>query len=546
MDKILFKISKNNLSVSTFKKDNLEEDLNNTNIINTKEVYFSSDYIKENLELVSSFLNVVIIKQNVSKATIKDFSIVPSILDIIALIPSIKEICIKPDKIITYEIFLKLLDNKNITKIEAFDIPPYLLERLDVNRKLDVILRCEILFISNFMESNNLLTYSDIYYKKNIIINKKFDKNDLNDLITFLSINKYLKTIEFTYYDKDIFKALTDKLFELDITNIKIIFNEEFINVNSIFKEINTFKEKNENKLKRNNITLKINYSETYKRNNIFKQLNLNFVKGILVTIIIAVSLMMSINIYRNFRDNKKEENIMSDIDNILNKEIIAKNNEDSNINNYVEYISPNSSDIKIINATTTTIYDIKYKMIFEELLGINPDTVGWLKVNNTNIDYPVVLGKDNDYYLKRDFYKNSNRHGWVFLDYRNSVDHLSRNSIIYAHNLANQKMFGTLRYVLNSSWYKKASNQIITFNSINENMKFQIFSIYKVPVTSDYLLTDFPSNEAYLDFIKMIKGRSIYDFNIEVDENDKILTLSTCSNGHDQRLVVHAKLITE
>jgi len=542
MNKIVFKISKNNLTISNYNKD-IKEDLNNTNIINTKEIYFSTDYIKENLELVSSFLNVIIIKQKVNMVTIKDYNTISITLDIINLIPSIKELIIKPDKVLTYDMFLKILDNKYLTYINAFDIPKYLLERLDINKELNVELRCEILFISNFMESNNLKTYSDIFYKKSIIINKEFKEIDINDLLTFFSINKYLKLIEFEFFSEEIFTFVIDEILKQNKTNIKIIFNEEFININDIFKIVNKYKTKYEKEFKEQNITFKINYSEEYKKNNMFKQINLNVIKVTLVAIILVIIFMMSINIYRNYIDSQKSNKIQETLDNIMNKQIEQDTQDTYEV---PEYIEPNSDDKKIINETTTTIYDIKYKMIFDELLQINNDTIGWLKVNNTNIDYPVVIGKDNDYYLKRDYYKNKNRHGWIFMDYRNHVDNLDKNTIIYGHNLANQKMFGTLRYALNSSWYKKSNNQIITFNTINENMKFQIFSIYKVPVTTDYLTTNFASDSEYAKFIDMIKSRSIYDFNEEVTTSDKILTLSTCSNGSDQRLVVHAKLIKE
>lgn len=92
----------------------------------------------------------------------------------------------------------------------------------------------------------------------------------------------------------------------------------------------------------------------------------------------------------------------------------------------------------------------------------------------------------------------------------------------------------------------KKSANQIITFNTPKENMKFQIFSIYTIPTTNDYLDITFPTTDAYQSYIDLVKGRSIYDFNIEVTTGDKILTLSTCANGNDKRLVIHAKLIKE
>lgn len=540
MDRIIFKINKNVLSAAIYKKDNKDEDLNNTNIINTKEIYFSNKYINENLELVSSFLNVIILKQNVNKIIIKDYNIILTCLDLVNLLPSIKELYIKPDKVLTYEMFLRILDNKYLESISAWDIPNYLLERLDINKKLNIEIRSEILFVSNFMESNKLNTYSDIFYKKNIIINK-FTNDDKNDYLTFIKINKYLKVIEFDYFTKDLFEFIIDELIKQDLENIKIIFNEEFLNINDIFEVVNNYKNKYKDVLEIRNIVFKINYSEKYKKDNMFKQINLNFIKVSLLTIILTVSLMMGINIYHNYSDTKKSDIIENDLEELLK----ADTNRPNNITTQkIEYITPNENELDIINQTTTTIYDVKYDMVFEKLLAINSDTVGWLKVNDTNIDYPVVLGKDNEYYLKRDYYKNNNRHGWIFMDYRNNVDELSRNTIIYGHNLANQKMFGTLRYALNSAWYKKTSNQIITFNTTNENLKAQIFSIYKIPVTSDYLVTDFANDNEYMDFIKLIKERSIYDFKIEINEKDKILTLSTCSNGSEQRLVVHAKII--
>ena len=540
MNNIIFKISKNILYIDSYNKDK-KEDLNNTNIINTKEIYFSKIYIIENLELVSSFLNVIIIKQNVNKVIIKNYDIILLVLDIINNIPNIKELDIRPDKSLTYDMFIKILDNEYLNKINVYDIPKYLLERLDINKNINVNIRSEILFVSNFMNDNKLSTYSDIYYQKNIIINK-FEDNDINDFISFMKINNHLKVIEFNYFDEDLFKLIMDNIISLNKSNIKIILNEKNMDIKNAVKIVTHFKDKNKNYLNNNKINFKINYSEEFIRDNTFKQINLNIIKNALIVIIITVIIMMFINIFNNQKDDEKSSKIENHIQSIISN----LNNSNNDNKQYIEYIEPNNDDLSIIRTTTTSIYDIKYKMIFNELKEINNDTVGYLKVNNTNIDYPVVQSKDNDYYLKNDYYKASNRHGWIFMDYRNNSIDLDKNTIIYGHNLANQKMFGTLRYALNSAWYNKTVNQIITFNTPEKNMNWQIFSIYKVPVTTDYLRTSFISDEDYLDFIKMIKERSINDFNIEITKDDKILTLSTCSNGHDQRLVIHAKLIVE
>jgi sortase B len=538
MDKIIFRISKNYLSVNIINKDTSLEDLNNTNIIDTKELMFSTDYIKENLELVSSFLNVIIIKKEVNRINVKDYSIISIILDIINYIPSITELYLKPEQPINYEIFLKLLDNHYLKKIDAYDIPPYLLERLDINKDLEIKVRSEILFISNFMNINDLNTYSEIYYKKYIIINDSFNENDYNEFLTFLSINKYLKVIEFLNININIYKYIMDNLIKHNKEHIKITLNGDSLVKNNSFKEINSYNRKLEEYYRENDINFKVNYSEEFKSKNLFKQLNLNFVKISLLGIISTVIIMMGINMYHNYNDSKNYNSIESDLNKILLDTNNNKNEKD------IDYIEPDEND-KTTMTTTTSVYNIKYDQVFEKLLTINDDTVGWLTVNNTNINYPVVQASDNDFYLKHDYYKNENRHGWVFMDYRNNKNDLDKNTIVYGHNLANQTMFGTLRYSLNSYWYKKTSNQIITYNSLKANMRWQIISIYTIPVTTDYLITSFGSDNEYLNFLNMIVSRSIYDFGQNYDVNDKILTLSTCS-GSTKRLVIHAKLIKE
>lgn len=544
MNKIVFKIVKNEIIVSLLNKD-FKENLNNTNVINTKETYFSINYINENVELVSSFLNVIIIKNNIHKLIVNNEEATLISLKIIKNINKIDEIYLNYDNTLKYDEFIEILNNNYLKVINLFDIPNYLLEMIDVNKNLKVTIRNEILFTSNFMEINNINTYSDIFYKKEIYINE-FKDRDYLDFDSFIQINKYLKTINFNYFSKRQFDYIFNKLIKLNLKNIKINFNEGNINIQNVVEYINKVKKEKEDFILTNNINFKINYSKEFKKNNMFKQINLNFIKISLLFVILSVTLMMSVNLYRNYSDTKKYDDIENDLQKIkLDLDIPENNNHDKDIT----FIEPNDDDkervtLTTTTTTTTTIYDVKYEKVFEKLKEINNDTVGWLTVNNTKIDYPVVQSTDNDYYLYRDYYKNKNRHGWIYMDYRNNIEDLSDNTIIFGHNLANQKMFGTLRYVTNPSWYKKSSNQIITFNTTKANMKWQIISIYKIPVTNDYLVANFASSEDKLNFLDMITQRSIYNFNATYDENTKIITLSTCSNGSKDRLVVHAKLI--
>ena len=180
----------------------------------------------------------------------------------------------------------------------------------------------------------------------------------------------------------------------------------------------------------------------------------------------------------------------------------------------------------------------------FTELLKENSDTVGWLIVNDTNINYPVVQTSDNDYYLNHAYDKTSNNAGWVYADFRDNFNIFSKNMVIYGHGRKDKIMFGSLTKSLDKNWYTKEENQIIQLSTLKYNTMWQIFSIYTIPAESYYITTDFDSNEEYAKFLNEMLTRSIYNFNVNLSTDDKVLTLSTCYNDNGIRLVVQAKLV--
>lgn len=180
----------------------------------------------------------------------------------------------------------------------------------------------------------------------------------------------------------------------------------------------------------------------------------------------------------------------------------------------------------------------------FTDLLKRNNETVAWLKVNNTNVNYSVVQGKDNEYYLKHDFNKRDNISGWIYGDFRDDFEYFDNNTIIYAHNMTNRTMFGSLVWVLKESWYTNEENHYIKMSTPTSNTVWKIFSIYTIKPEIYYLKTTFKDDEEHQTFVDTLKSRSIYDFNEGISINDKILTLSTCTDDGTKRIVIHAKMI--
>ncbi len=184
-----------------------------------------------------------------------------------------------------------------------------------------------------------------------------------------------------------------------------------------------------------------------------------------------------------------------------------------------------------------------KINVDFAALKNINEETKGYLKVNNTKVEYPVVQTSNNDFYLRNSFDKAYNEAGWIFADYKNKIDGTDKNLVIYGHNREDDSMFGSLSNTLSEEWYNNPENMKITLVTENGYYEYEIFSIYTVSNEEYYITTEFQNN-LFSDFIQTIKNRSIKDFGIEVLEEDNILTLSTCYLGTEKRMVVHAKLI--
>lgn len=370
----------------------------------------------------------------------------------------------------------------------------------------------------------------------NFVISK-----DNHDLLSYMKLTQLESKIVFTPLDK-LIKVLDDYN-NKTIYNIKKILDYfvrklnksikkgriKIYDTNKIIIDFNHFIENNDslvdNEITPNDLKKIDKFISAYESKSLLSKLS-NVYGVILLVFIISLGLFskyllnQKINSKQLFNEQVEENKTIKTDAVAIDDE---KNNQE-NDDNYLESLMLNVD--------------------FNEYLQKNPDTVAWLYVNNTNVDYPIVQGADNEYYLSHSFNKEYNVAGWLFADFRSNLSNLEKNTVIYGHSGAGDILFGTLKNVLDNSWYTNPENQIIKLSTPSKNMLWQIFSIYTIPSESYYLTHTFENDESYSKFLNTLVSRSMYDFNVKVDTKDHILTLSTCLDYNGNRIVVHAKLI--
>ena len=266
------------------------------------------------------------------------------------------------------------------------------------------------------------------------------------------------------------------------------------------------------------------------------RKINLSKIIIFTILIISSIGLIISIiNVIKWTIDSNNTKKQVKEINEIVEikettdtdkTEIIEQNEELPQENPYWDYLKMN-----MIYAD------------FKELKLINNEVKGWIQVNGTTINYPFVQAINNEYYLNHSFDKSYNQSGWVFMDYRNNIESLNKNTILYAHGRMDTTMFGSLKNIIKSNWYNDSNNYVIKLSTEYENTLWQVFSVYRIKTTSDYLQINFTDDSVYQNFLDMLMNRSVYNFNTSINSNDKILTLSTCYND-SEKVVMHAKLI--
>ncbi|MDW7670972.1 MAG: class B sortase [Bacillota bacterium] len=177
-------------------------------------------------------------------------------------------------------------------------------------------------------------------------------------------------------------------------------------------------------------------------------------------------------------------------------------------------------------------------------LQDINPEVVGWIRIAETAIDYPIVQGSDNQYYLDHDWKKEKNRSGAIFMDYRNDPDALTNaetHTILYGHHMRDGSMFKQLVAYKDPAFLK--DHPLILIQDQYETHYYEIFSVYVSTSDFYYIETNFATPMDYVMFIKQLQTNSMHQSDQLLTSHDRLLTLSTCTYEYnDARFVVHAR----
>lgn len=200
------------------------------------------------------------------------------------------------------------------------------------------------------------------------------------------------------------------------------------------------------------------------------------------------------------------------------------------------------------LHKTSTQLPDVldDYKTLYEK----NKKLIGWLKIDDTIIDYPVMQTTDNKYYLEHNFNQEYDKNGSLFLDCSCSVFPRSTNLIIYGHHMKSGQMFGQLQKYAKESYYEKHTT--IQFDTIYEKGTYEVMYVFRSQVYNEddlvfkyYQFINANSETEFDSYMEEMAALSLYDTGVTASYGDSLLTLSTCDNSQkDGRFVVVARKV--
>lgn len=264
--------------------------------------------------------------------------------------------------------------------------------------------------------------------------------------------------------------------------------------------------------------------------------------KKILIALIVVLVAVCGVSTYfyikgriESEENQKMYETVAEEVS--ATEDSTAVSASEAAVNPYTEYTDRGSGNSNTQGYTDT--------MTFAN----NPDMVGWIKIEGTNINYPVMqTPNEPDYYLNRDFYKNQSVYGCPYVQANCDVKTPSDNVIIYAHHMNDGSMFANLELFRSKDFWK--FHKQISFDTLDRKATYDILAVFAVPVDETdknsfkyYEFVNAYDSQHFSDFVSKCKELSFYDTGVTAKYGDKLLTLSTCEYTHDNgRLVILAK----
>ncbi len=284
-----------------------------------------------------------------------------------------------------------------------------------------------------------------------------------------------------------------------------------------------------------------------------FPPISSYMIKSVVMIVLIAIMLFCVSEVVSSMQGYKEAGDIYDELANdwgdILSKSDPAVSKSDKNIHGGTteNYGTPTIPELDIgpsDNDVSETLILLRAKL--KSLRETNPDVIGWISIPGTVIDYPIVQTEDNDYYLDHSITGTYLKSGSIFADYRNASDWSDQNTVLYGHNMASGEMFAQLAKFKSGTFFR--TNRYIYIYTDEGIRVYTVFSAYETNTYNPYTRMHFSSDNEFVEWAKKAYAASlkeVYNHTFKFSGKDRILTLSTCTNGFndDGRLAVHAVL---
>ena len=259
--------------------------------------------------------------------------------------------------------------------------------------------------------------------------------------------------------------------------------------------------------------------------------------RNVLLLVCMVTFAVSAVMLFYRWFDYKRGEDLYSSLSSDVFKEVSNDPSAVSpapsfspipSVNDYHAILKSGVSMGEVEPAKEINVQHARVKAKLEEIKRINDDVIGWIRIEGTQVNYPIVLGEDNDYYLTHAYNGEYLRSGTIFADYRNtdSIEE-NYNTVLYGHNMANGSMFAAVKKFLQEDYFNSNVIEIYTFDGM---YIFEPFCVLNTTTAVYYNKTGFSSDAQYVDFLNEMQRLSIFKKDIEFSAEDRIVTLSTCN----------------